>query len=161
MIVDLVRNDLSRCCNPGSVHVAKLFDVETYSHVHQLVSTIRGQLAPSKTVIDAIRSTFPGGSMTGAPKIRTMQIVDGLEAGPRGVYSGAIGYLALSGAAEFNIVIRTMTLRDSTARFGVGGAIIALSDIDDEYAETLVKARTCLTALGIDSIKQSAVETTA
>jgi para-aminobenzoate synthetase len=160
MIVDLVRNDLSRCCYPGSVHVAKLFDVETYSHVHQLVSTIRGQLAHDKTVIDAIRSTYPGGSMTGAPKIRTMQIIDGLEAGPRGIYSGTIGYLALSGAAELNIVIRTMTLRDGTARFGVGGAIIALSDIDDEYAETLVKARTCLKALGLDDIEANAFETT-
>jgi para-aminobenzoate synthetase len=147
MIVDLIRNDLNRVCEIGSVHVPKLFDVETYASVHQLVSTIRGTLRDGMSATDCVRATFPGGSMTGAPKIRTMQIIDRLEAGPRGFYSGALGWFGLGGACDLNIVIRTITATRSGASFGVGGAIIALSDADDEFEETVVKSRAAVTAL--------------
>jgi para-aminobenzoate synthetase len=147
MIVDLLRNDLGRVCELSSVEVPKLFDIETYSHVHQLVSTISGMLKPGVSTVECVRAAFPGGSMTGAPKIRTMEIIDRLEAGPRGIYSGAFGWFGLSGACDLNIVIRSLAVLPGRARFGVGGALTALSDPDDEFVETMVKARNLIEAI--------------
>jgi para-aminobenzoate synthetase len=148
MIVDLVRNDLGVTAIPGSVTVEKIFDIETFSTVHQMVSTIRSQLRPGVHAVECVRAAFPGGSMTGAPKVRTMRIIDELEAGPRGIYSGAIGYFALNGAADLSITIRTLVAAPGTATFGVGGAIVALSDPAAEFEETAVKAKPLLTLLG-------------
>jgi para-aminobenzoate synthetase len=148
MIVDLVRNDLGVTAIPGSVQVGRLFEVETFSTVHQLVSTIRSRLRPGLHAVDCVRAAFPGGSMTGAPKIRTMTIIDELEAAPRGIYSGALGYFSLTGAADLAITIRTLIVGPERISYGVGGAIIALSDPAAEFEETAVKARPLLTLLG-------------
>jgi para-aminobenzoate synthetase len=148
MIVDLVRNDLGVTAMPGSVTVEKIFDIETFSTVHQMVSTIRSQLRPNVHAVECVKAAFPGGSMTGAPKVRTMRIIDELEAGPRGIYSGAIGYFALNGAADLSITIRTLIAVAGSVTFGVGGAIVAMSDPKAEYEETAVKAKPLLTLLG-------------
>lgn len=140
MIVDLVRHDLNRVCRSGSVHVPHIFAVESFSSVHQLVSTVRGHLRNDISTVEAIRACFPGGSMTGAPKKRTMEIIDGLETCARGVYSGALGWISFSGGAELSIVIRTAVLHNQQAEFGIGGAIVAQSDPHEELEETLVKA---------------------
>lgn len=147
MIVDLVRNDLARVAVAGSVCVPALMAIETYAHVHQMVSVVRAQLRPECSTVDAVRNAFPMGSMTGAPKLRTMEIIDELECSARGVYSGAIGYLALGGAADLSVCIRTAVLRGRLCEIGVGGAIVALSKPSEEFDEIITKGRALMAAI--------------
>ena len=147
MIVDLLRNDLGKVCRPGSVSVPKLFALESHPTVHHLVSTVTGVLAETRDAFDLLRAAFPGGSVTGAPKIRAMEIIAELERAPRGVYCGAIGYVSATGAMDFNIPIRTIVLRDGVATFHAGAGIVWDSEPAAEYQETLAKARTMMEAL--------------
>jgi para-aminobenzoate synthetase/4-amino-4-deoxychorismate lyase len=141
MIVDLLRNDLGRVCTPGSVITRSLFDIETYETLHQMTSTISGHL-PQETKLDPLfRALFPCGSVTGAPKIRTMEIIHELESGPRGVYTGAIGFIAPSGEATFNVPIRTIELNGGKGEMGIGSGIIHESDPEQEWRECLLKGR--------------------
>jgi len=143
-----VRNDLTRIAEPGSVRAQPLFQVESYATVHQLVSTVTCRLGEGRTAVDTVRACFPGGSMTGAPKVRTMDIIDRLEGGPRGIYSGAIGYFSLNGAMDLAMVIRTIVATPDGVSYGVGGAVIALSDPPGEYEETVTKSAPLLRLLG-------------
>ncbi|GAB6984222.1 anthranilate synthase component I family protein [Nocardioides pyridinolyticus] len=148
MIVDLLRNDLAMVCAPGTVTVPSLMDVESYESVHQLVSTVRGRLRDDVTTVGALRALFPAGSMTGAPKLRTMQVIEDVEDTPRGAYAGAFGWVAADGRADLGVVIRSlMTAGDGTYRLGTGGGITVRSAVDEEYAESRWKAERLLRAL--------------
>ncbi|HEY8468085.1 MAG TPA: aminodeoxychorismate synthase component I [Longimicrobiales bacterium] len=147
MIVDLLRNDLSRVCEDHSVEVPELCTVESFSSVHHLVSTVVGRLRPDHDAVDVLRAAFPGGSITGAPKVRAMEIIAEIEPTRRGPYTGAIGYIGFDGAMDTNIAIRTFIVKEGTAYFQVGGGIVADSDPVKEYLETLAKAKGLLEAL--------------
>jgi para-aminobenzoate synthetase len=147
MIVDLLRNDLSMVCEVGSVTVPSLMAVETYPSVHQLVSTVRGRLRDDVSTLGALWALFPAGSMTGAPKLRTMQVIDDVESEPRGLYAGAFGWICADGRADLGVVIRSLyAAPGGTWWLGTGGGITVRSDVDEEWAETLLKAHRLLTA---------------
>ena len=148
MITDLLRNDLGRVCEFGSVRVPELMRIEAYSHVQHLVSTVTGRLRPPLTHLDALSACFPGGSITGAPKLRAMEIIDELEPVARGPYCGCHGYLGFNQESQLGITIRTALVRDRWAWFHVGAGIVADSIPEAEYDETLAKAGGLLAALG-------------
>jgi para-aminobenzoate synthetase component 1 len=156
MIVDLERNDLGRVCEIGSVSVPALCEISSHSNVHHLVSRVEGRLRDGVHPVDVIRALFPGGSITGAPKIRAMEIIDGLEPARRGVYTGAIGYWDISGDCDWNIAIRTVVAAGGVASFHAGGGIVADSTPEAEYEETLVKASGMMRALGHRSAREAA-----
>jgi para-aminobenzoate synthetase component I len=151
MIVDLMRNDLSRVCRPGTVRVPELFALEHYATVHHLVSTVVGELAPGRTALDLLRAAFPGGSITGAPKVRAMEIIAELEPSQRSVYCGSLGYFSVTGALDTSIAIRTVIAPADRSRvyFNAGGGIVADSDPEQEYRETLHKARGMIDVLAV------------
>jgi para-aminobenzoate synthetase component 1 len=154
MIVDLLRNDLSRVCRPGSVRVPELFSLEHHPTVHHLVSTVVGELEPGQDVVGLVRATFPGGSITGAPKVRAMEIIAELEPTRRAVYCGSLGYFSVTGEMDTSIAIRTAITRNGRVYFQAGGGIVADSDPEQEYRETLDKARGIIRALA--SVERSA-----
>lgn len=147
MIVDLERNDLGRVCEYDSVRVTEFKVIESYANVHHMVSTVSGRVHPSRDVVDCIRNSFPGGSITGAPKVWAMRIIDSLEPTARGVYCGSIGYLDFSGRVDLNIAIRTAVHREGKLYFQVGGGIVTDSDPETEYQETITKAQSFVKAL--------------
>ena len=141
MIVDLVRHDMSRVSRPGSIKVSKLYDIQTFGTVHQLISRVEGEMMPGTDPVDALKACFPMGSMTGAPKLRVMKEIDRLEKYRRGIYSGSIGYFTPSGDFDFNVVIRSTVIQGDTLTYPVGGAITGDSDPHEEWEETMIKAR--------------------
>ena len=154
MIVDLLRNDLSRVCRDHSVEVPELCEVERYATVHHLASTVVGRLRAGLGAVDLLRATWPGGSITGAPKVRAMEIIAELEPTRRGVYTGSLGYVSFAGAMETSIAIRTFVVKDGRALFQAGGGIVADSDPEREYEETLDKARGMVAALAHDPARR-------
>ena len=157
MIVDLMRNDLSRVCEAYSIKVTDLCKLETFTKVHHLVSTIKGKLEGNKTAIDLLRACFPGGSITGAPKIRAMEIIEELEPSRRGAYCGSIGYIGFDGTMDTNILIRTLTYDNYQLSLQVGGGIVADSNPEDEYQETLDKAEAILQSFETEHKIQTAI----
>ena len=147
MIVDLLRNDLSRVCQPNSVRVAQLCDLETYAFVQHLVSTVHGELAPHRTPLDLVQASFPGGSITGAPKVRAMQVISEIEPTSRGAYCGCLGYVGFNGAMDLSILIRTITAGRGWWQLPVGGGIVAQSSPQQEYEETWHKAKGLIDSL--------------
>jgi para-aminobenzoate synthetase component 1 len=147
MIVDLLRNDLSRTCRPESVRVTQLCEIESYAGVHHLVSAVEGELAVGKTPLDLLRASFPGGSVTGAPKVRAMEIIAELEPTTRGAYCGALGYITADMQMDTSVLIRTITAARGWWQLPVGGGIVAPSDPEAEYAETWHKAAALLRAM--------------
>lgn len=141
MIVDLIRNDLGRLANTGSVEVSELFSIETYPTVHQMTSTVQASVRPGCGIVEILQALFPCGSVTGAPKIRSMQLIRELEDSPRGIYCGSIGMFAPDGSARFNVAIRTLTISNGAGELGIGGAVVSDSEADQEYDECLLKAR--------------------
>jgi anthranilate synthase component 1 len=148
MLIDLERNDLGRVCEPGSVRVDELMSIESYTHVHHIVSNVSGTLRPEVTPVGALRAVFPGGTITGVPKFRCMQLIAELEGRGRGAYTGSLGYLTRDGRLDLNILIRTMTLQGEHLQFHAGAGIVADSDPQRELEETRAKARGLLAALG-------------
>ncbi len=147
MLIDLERNDLGRICKPGSVRVDEMMVVESYAHVHHIVSNVRGELRPGTTASDAIRAVFPGGTITGCPKVKCMEIIASLERGARGAYTGSFGYLNRDGSLDLNILIRTMVMRGTELTLRAGAGIVADSVPQAELEETRAKAKGLLHAL--------------
>ena len=154
MIVDLLRNDLSRVAQSGSVRVPTLCGLETYANVHHLVSIVEATLKSDKDMFDVIRATFPGGSITGAPKIKAMEIIAREEKIPRGAYCGSIGYLSFDGRMDLSIAIRTATITNDEIMVSAGGGITLLSEPEAEYRETLIKAERLFKAFGREGFAQ-------
>jgi anthranilate synthase component 1 len=148
MLVDLERNDLGRICEPGSMRVEALMELASYAHVHHLESSVTGRLKPGVSLFDLVRAVFPGGTITGCPKVRTMQIIRELEASPRRAYTGSLGYVNLDGTLDLNILIRSFLVKDRMAWFRTGAGIVADSEPERELAETRAKAKGLLKALG-------------
>ncbi|GIS68985.1 MAG: hypothetical protein CM1200mP8_5430 [Chloroflexota bacterium] len=149
MLVDLGRNDVGRVSSPGSVEVTQLMEVELYSHVMHIVSHVTGDLKPGLTCYDAFRSCFPAGTVSGAPKIRAMEILSELEPVKRGAYAGAVGYFSFSGNMDTCIALRTLVIKDGVAHVQAGGGIVADSNVDNEYEETINKASAVMKAISI------------
>ncbi len=150
MIVDLLRNDLGKVCKPGSIKVPKLFEIESYENIHHLVSTVTGEIKTSNSAVDLLKQCFPGGSITGAPKIRAMEVIEELEKHRRGVYCGSIGYISSHGSMNTNIAIRTAVTKNNSIHYWAGGGIVADSEADSEYQEMLTKSSAFLN--GLESI---------
>ena len=149
MIVDLMRNDLGKICRPSSIKVSQLCGVESFTNLHHLVSVIEGELNPDSSILDVLIACFPGGSITGAPKIRSMQLIEELESHNRGVYCGSIGYFGFNGNVDLSIAIRTLVTHEETLTFQVGGAVTLGSDPEAEYNETLVKGQKLIEAINL------------
>lgn len=147
MLVDLERNDLGRICEPGSVRVEALMELASYAHVHHLESSVTGRLKNGVTLHELVSAVFPGGTITGCPKVRTMQIIRELEDAPRRAYTGSLGYVNLDGTLDLNILIRSFLLKDRTVWFRTGAGIVADSEPERELAETRAKAKGLLKAL--------------